>query len=57
MPTRDDYRKLEMEGLIAADIGRAGGGTGRFPWLLFGVAAVAILGWGFWRASGTGRAT
>lgn len=54
MPTRDDYRKLDMEGLIAADIGRVGGGTARFRWLLFGVAAVAVLGWGFWRAAGTG---
>ncbi|MGL4441962.1 MAG: type IV secretion system protein VirB10 [Bosea sp. (in: a-proteobacteria)] len=54
MPTRDDYAKMEMEGLIAADVGRTGPRSGRFPVLLFGIAAVAILGWGIWRASGPG---
>ena len=54
MPTRDDYAKMEMEGLMAADVGRTGPRSGRFTVLLFGVAAVAILGWGIWRASGPG---
>jgi type IV secretion system protein VirB10 len=54
MPTRAEHRQLEMEGLIAAEMGRSGGlatGSGRFPWLLFALAAVAVIAWGLWRAS------
>jgi type IV secretion system protein VirB10 len=58
MPSREDYRRLEMEGLIAAELGqgrsRLAGGANRFPWLIFAIAALIVLLWALWRASGTG---